>query len=188
LDDYESLRLHLWAFISTLPARSQFPRPQPASQPTDFDATAILSRLDSISSQGRSAYLQTEQLVADLLRQVGAEVFENPDRSGHDHPVDLAFLPSRESGEVVVAELKVGHLDETRLSRAEEQLQAYVGARHASIGLVLYHDFQGRHFPSHRANPPVIRLSVRELIAGLVTNSLPQLISLVVDDATKWFV
>jgi len=188
LDDFDALRLHLWAFISTLPARSQLPAtPQPASQPTEFDATSILDRLYSIDAEQGTAPGQVKRLVASLLSQVGAEVFENP-RGGLDHPVDLAFLPSRESGEVVLVEIKAGQLTEARLAAAEDQLRDYVSARHASLGLMLYHDFQGRHLPNRSPKPSIIRMSVRELVAGLQTNSLPQLINGVVRDTARWFI
>jgi hypothetical protein len=189
LDDFDALRLHLWAFVSTLPARSQLPAtPQPASQPTDFDATSILDRLYSIDAEQGTARDQVERLVASLLSQVGAEVFENARRVGLDHPIDLAFLPSRESGEVVLVEIKAGQLNEARLAAAEDQLRDYVSARHASLGLMLYHDFQGRHLPNRSPKPSIIRMSVRELVAGLQTNTLPQLINGVVRDTARWFI
>ena len=53
---------------------------------------------------------------------------------------------------------------------------------------MLYHDFQGRHLPNRSPKPSIIRMSVRELVAGLQTNSLPQLINGVVRDTARWFI
>jgi hypothetical protein len=186
LDDFDALRLHLWAFVSTLSGRARLATPQPIAQPADFDATAILNRLNSIDATNQSAAaLQVERLVASLLSQVGAELAENPDRDHPDSQVDLAILPSRDSGDIVLVEVKAGQLNETILAAAEAQLQNYVLARHAALGLVLYHDFAGKHLPSPSTMPLIIRMSVRELVAGLATNDLPQLITGVVRDAIR---
>jgi hypothetical protein len=185
LDDYDVLRLHLWAFISTLPGRAHLETTAPVSQPTAFEATKVLDQLYKIAGNDPAAPLQVERLIASLLSQVGAELVENPDRNQPDNRVDLAVLPSRESADILLVEVKAGRLTEQRLTAAEEQLQEYVLARHASLGLVLYHDFEGKHLPSRHTTPLVIRMSVRELIAGLATNTFPQLISGVVSDAIK---
>jgi hypothetical protein len=71
------------------------------------------------------------------------------------------------------------------LVAAEAQLQSYVLTRHAALGLVLYHDFAGKHLPGLSTTPLIIRMSVRALVAGLATNDLPQLIAGVVRDAIR---
>jgi hypothetical protein len=185
LDNFNVLRLHLWAFVSTLPGRAHLTAPQPVAQPTGFDATAILNQLYSINGQQPSAALQVERLVTSLFGQVGAELVENPGRDQPDSRVDLAVLPSRESADILLVEVKAGQLTESDLAAAEERLQGYVLTRHAALGLVLYHDFDDKHLPSPRATSLVIRMSVRELVAGLATNNLPQLISGVVRDAIR---
>jgi hypothetical protein len=189
LDDFEVMRLHVWAFVSTLSGRVHLASPESVAPPVGFDATSVLSQLYQIDSKQRSAASQVERLVASLLSQVGAELVENLDRDKPDGRVDLAFLPSRDTGDIVLAEVKAGQLTEKTLSIAEEQLQRYVAERHASLGLLLYHDFDGRRLPGRRTTPPVtVRMSVRELITGLATNSLPQLLSSVARDATRWFI
>jgi hypothetical protein len=183
LDDFDALRLHLWAFASTLSGRAHMAAPQTIAPPSGFDATAILDQLYNIDATHQSvAALQVERLVMSLLSQVGAELVEGPDRG---REVDLAVLPSRDSGDIVLVEIKAGNLTESALARAEERLQSYVLTRHAALGLVLYHDFTGNHFPSTSTTPLIIRMSVRELVAGLATNNLPQLISGVVRDAIR---
>lgn len=185
LDEFGALRLHMWAFVSTLPARSQLPAPRPVAQPTAFDATSILGQLYSIDGHQQSAPLQVEQLIASLLSQVGAELVENPDRGQPDSRIDLAFLSSRDAADVVLVEIKAGRLTEDVLAAAEQQLHDYVVSRHAALGLVLYHDFEDQNLPSIHTIPLVIRMSVRQLIAGLVTNSLTQLIRGVANDAMR---
>jgi hypothetical protein len=150
-----------------------------------FDATPILDQLYAISGNDGSAALQVERLPAAVLSRVGAEIVENPEFDGPGRRVDLAVLPSRTSTEILLIEVKAGRLSEQRLSDAERQLQTCVIERHASLGLVFYHDFADNHWPSPRTIPLVIRMSARELIAGLVTNSLPQLINGVARDAAR---
>lgn len=185
LDNYDVLRLHLWAFVSTLPGRAHLAAPQPAARPADFDATAVLDQLYTIDGRQPSAALQVEFLIASLFSQVGAEFVENPDRDQQGDRIDMAVLPSRGSADILLVEIKAGRLTEDRLAAAELQLQSYVLGRHAALGLMLYHDFDGKHLPSRHTIPLIIRLSVRELIAGLATNSLPQLISGVVKDSIR---
>lgn len=182
LDDFGVLRLHLWAFVSTLPGRAHLEAGEPVHQPTTFDATSVLDQLSRINPADRLAPRQVEQLVVSLLSQVGAETVENPERGER---IDFAVLPTRTSSNVLLVEVAVGRLTDERLARAELQLQAYVANRHTSLGLVLYHDFEGKHWPSRQNLPDVIRMSVRELIAGLATNTLPQLIGMVTRDAAR---
>ncbi len=185
LNDLDALRLHMWAFVSTLPARSQLPSPQPVARPTVFDATTILDQLEGVGRRQGSASMQVERLVASLLSQVGAELVENPDRRQPDSRIDLAFLPTRDAAGVVLVEIKAGRLSEDILAAAERQLGDYVIERHASLGLLLYHDLEGQNLPSKGTVPLVIRMSVRQLVAGLQINSLPQLIRGVVNDAIR---
>jgi hypothetical protein len=185
LDNYDVLRLHLWAFVSTLPGRAHLTSPQPVARSADFDATAVLNQLYTIDGRQPSATLQVERLIASLFSQVGAEFVENPELDRQGDRVDMAVLPSRESAEILLVEVKAGRLTEERLAAAESQLQSYVLGRHAGLGLLLYHDFDGQHLPSRHTIPLIIRLSVREMIAGLATNSLPQLISGVVRDSIR---
>ena len=185
LDDHDVLRLHLWAFVSTLPGREHLEITAPGGQQTAYDATSILNQLYRIEGNDRLAPLQVEQLVTSLFSQVGAEFVENPQRDQPGSQVDLAVLPSRESTDILLVEVKAGRLTEERLTAAEEQLQDNVLTRHASLGLVLYHDFEGKQLPSRHTIPLIIRMSVRELVAGLATNAFPQLISGAVSDAIR---
>ena len=185
LDDFDTLRLHLWAFVSTMPTRAALEASRARAEPVAFDATPILNQLYAIKGDDSSASLQVEQLIAAVLSRVGAEFVENPEHDGPGGRVDLAVLPSRSSTEILLVEVKAGRLSEERLSEAERQVQRYVIERHASLGLVLYHDFADNHWPSPKTIPLVIRMSARELIAGLVTNSLPQLINGVARDAAR---
>ena len=185
LDDPETLRLHIWAFVSTLPGRAHLP-PQPSvSPPAGFDATGVLEQLQGIDSTRDAASLQVERLVASLLSQAGAELVENQETEKPSREVDLAFLPSRTAGDVVIVEIKAGHLTERQLDEAEQQLQQHVIERHTSLGLLLYHDFEDRHLPNKHATPLIVRMSVRELVAGLKTNTLPQLLGGVVKDTIR---
>jgi hypothetical protein len=185
LDDFDTLRLHLWAFVSTMPSRAALEASRASAEPVPFDATPILNQLYAIKGNDGSAALQVERLLAAVLSRVGAEFVENPESDGPGGRVDLAVLPSRSSTEILLIEVKAGRLSEQRLSDAERQLQTYVIERHASLGLVVYHDFADNHWSSPRTIPLVIRMSARELIAGLVTNSLPQLINGVARDAAR---
>lgn len=185
LDDFDALRLHLWAFVSTMPSRAALEASRASDEPVAFDATPVLNQLYAINADDNSASLQVERLIAAVLSRVGAEFVESQERGAPDGRVDLAVLPSRTSTEILLIEVKAGRLSEERLSEAERQLQGYVIERHASLGLVLYHDFADNHWPSPRTIPLVIRMSARELIAGLATNSLPQLINGVARDAAR---
>jgi hypothetical protein len=185
LDDFDAMRLHLWAFVSTMPSRAALEASRASAEPVAFDATPVLNELYAINGDDSSAALQVERLIGAVLSRVGAEFVENPEHDGQDGRVDLAVLPSPSSAEILLIEVKAGRLSEQRLTEAERQLQSYVIERRASLGLVLYHDFAGNHWPSHRTIPLVIRMSARELIAGLVTNSLPQLINGVARDAAR---
>ena len=185
LDNYDALRLHLWAFVSTLAGRVHIDTPQAVDRPTDFNATSVLEQLYAIDAECGSAALQVERLISALLSQVGAELVENSQRDEGEAAVDLAVMPSRSSGEILLVEIKAGRLTEAMLDAAERQLQQSVLDRHASLGLLLYHDFTGKHWPSARTIPLIIRMSVRELVAGLATNTLPQLITGVARDAAR---
>jgi hypothetical protein len=185
LDEQDTLYLHIWAFVSTLPARAHLPSQPSVSPPADFDATSILEQLYSIGTTHNAAGSQLERLVASLLSQAGAELVENQESERSASRVDLAFLPSRTDADVVIVEIKAGHLSERPLAEAEQQLQRHVLERHASLGLLLYHDFDGKNLPNEHVTPLIARMSVRELIAGLQTNSLPQLLKGVVKDSIR---
>lgn len=186
LDDRETLRLHIWAFVSTLPVTDRLAPQLALSQPTDFDASRVLDQLQRIDSTQDVPAMKVERLVASLLSQVGAELVEKQDATEPNNQVDLAFLPSRDASDVVLVEVKAGRrLTERRLTEAEEQLQQYVIERRASLGLLLYHDFGGKHLPVKHATPLVIRMSVQELVAGLEIYSLPDLLRGVVKDTIR---
>ena len=185
LDDFDTLRLHLWASVSTLPGRLSPPAQASLSTPMDFNATSVLDRLAEIDGSQPGAGLRVEQLVTSLLSQVGAVLVASHGREVFANPINLAFLPSRDTSDVVLVELKVGHLTEPRLAEAEQQVQQLVLERRASLGLLLYHDVGGRNLPSKHVTPLVIRLSVRQLVAGLATDSLTQLLSRVVQEAIR---
>lgn len=140
---------------------------QPLPHATEFDATTILNELRNVDNRGLSGSLQVERLVASLLSQAGAELVENPERGRPDSQIDLAFLPARGAAEVILVEVKAGRLTEELLNAAETQLQRYVLERQASLGLLLYHDFDERNLPSAHTTPMVIRMSVRQL-AGVL--------------------
>ena len=58
LHNYDALRLHLWAFVSTLPGRALLKKPFAADEPISFDANSVLEHLYAIDGQANSASLQ----------------------------------------------------------------------------------------------------------------------------------
>jgi hypothetical protein len=183
LDDPRSLRLHVWAFVSTLPQRTPDLAMGPPHDPSEaFDAQSIIETLDSIDGAQPTPAMKVEQLIAVALKQAGAELVENADRRDRANQVDLAFLPSRGAGDVVLVEIRAGRLTQQGLSRAEERLQRYVIERQAGLGVLIYHDFEGKNLPARHTTPLVVRLSARQLIAGLATDTLPRLLERVVGE------
>lgn len=185
LDDQVALRLHIWAFISTLQGGAQPVQAPPTPATATVDVTYVLERLADIERGSAGAGQQVEHLVASLLHQAGAELVASDDADVNDNDIDLAFLPSREASEVVLVEVKAGLLKESGLIAAEQQLQQLVMRRQASLGLLLYHDFADQNLPTKHVTPLVIRLSVRQLAAGLASNSLTQLLGRVVQETIR---
>ena len=185
LDDQDALRLHIWAFISTLPGRTHLEQAPPPPAPPTVDVTYVLERLADIDSGSAAAGPQVERLVASMLNQAGAELVTSHDADVFGNEIDLAFLPSREASDVVLVEVKTGLLKESGLIKAEQQLQQLVMRRQASLGLLLYHDFGGQNLPTKHVTPLVIRLSVRQLAAGLASDSLTQLLGRVVQETIR---
>lgn len=182
-DDRESLRLHLWAFTATLAERRTPAPPRPAEvRPVD------VKRLKQSLHPGGQASItgfQLEQLVATLLQQAGIAFAEDPAHLANDQGFDLAVLPSRLSDDVVFVEVKAGKLTEQRLREAELQLQNLVVERRSPVGLLIYHDRDGRRFPAARPAPLVARIALEDLIERLGTQDFLQVLTEELSKATE---
>jgi hypothetical protein len=76
-------------------------------------------------------------------------------------------LASRLSDDVVLIEVKAGRLTERRLHDAELRLQEAVANRRSRLGLLVYHDADGRQFPPQQTTPLVVRIALQDLAERL---------------------
>lgn len=171
--DQSALSTHLWAFTTAFGSSKNRPSKELDREPPHVDSARILDELQrSANISGR----RFQEIVSSILRQAGAASVEN-EGSEPDRRVDIVFTPSDDSPGVILVETKYGQLDEDRLRDAEQQLQGYVIDRKAGLGLVVYHDSFGRHFPQDRTVPLIVRLSVEDLVKQLATRNLTQVLS-----------
>ncbi|MGW3242361.1 hypothetical protein [Streptomyces sp. NPDC001070] len=181
LDATDALTDHVWAFTAMLdlPVKKRVP----ASQGERLgDAAGYLAELDRLDWGSGSLGMKLERLVSRVLMATGAAVVE-PEASSLGDRVDIAFLPSPDSPDIVLIELKTGHLQETQLEQAEEQLQKYVIDRQARYGLVLYHDLSGKPLKSRHPTPLIVRMSARQFIEKLASEPLPKVLDAAVVEA-----
>lgn len=179
IDHTEALRTHLWAFSFKIRSAASHPPSKPEPEPRHVEADKVLDALKQPSALSERAF---EDLVSSILRQAGASLETESYESGA-RP-DIAFITD-DSRVVVLVELKTGRLDEGRLRAAEEQLQRFVMARHAGLGLVVYHDTKGRQFPGSNATPLITRISVEELASQLTSQPLTKVIADATDAANR---
>jgi hypothetical protein len=139
-DNGAALRLHLWAFTSTINSSLGRASRRTDPEPHHIEATKFLQELSQSPDVGGQRF---EEMVSLILRQAGAASVKSESYIA-DNQVDLAFVTSDDSSSVVLAEVKYGKLSEQRLRQAEQQLQGYVIERQADLGLVIYHDAEGR--------------------------------------------
>ncbi|WP_369221535.1 hypothetical protein AB5J52_06775 [Streptomyces sp. R39] len=175
VDAHQALTDHIWAFTTTLDLPSN-PAPElPERRLKNPDH--YLSELDRLDGRGGVTALQFERLVGQILMEAGAAVVEAESQGQADQRVDIAFMPSGGSQDIVLVELKSGRLTEKRLRDAEEQLQSFVIERRAKYGMVVYHDVEGRPLSSRRTTPLIFRMSARELIQRLAAEPLPKVLN-----------
>ncbi|WP_147340997.1 restriction endonuclease [Actinomadura logoneensis] len=178
VDDFESLRLHLWALTAAQSREDS----QSSSQEPDkryIDQNYFLQSLREISrgnDPGRRA-MQTEQLAGELLRAAGVAFAEHSEMSAGDRGYDLAVLPDRLSGDITYIQIKAGRLDERRLHDEELRLREAVLRRHCQYGVLIYHDADGRKLPSKRATPLVVRIALEDLIHRLGNKDFRRILS-----------
>ncbi|MFC8256969.1 hypothetical protein ACFUNF_04790 [Streptomyces sp. NPDC057291] len=177
----QALADHLWAFTATLdfPPPSSAP-PGPIERGLE-NADEYLAVLNQLEWGSRGFGGQFERLMGRVLMSAGAAVAETKGSLGDR--VDLAFVPSGGSTDIILVELKAGHLSEATLSGAEEQLQRFVIERQAKYGIVLYHDTYGRSLPNRHSTPLIVRMSARELIQRLAGEPLPKVLDAAVVEA-----
>jgi len=76
-------------------------------------------------------------------------------------------------GNPILAEVKIGHLTNLRLKSAEQNLRRYLRAMNLQSGLLLYLDYDRKHFKRSVSDTPlIIRLDIRDLALELETKSL----------------
>jgi hypothetical protein len=169
LDDLESLRLHLWAFTATLSGRHQPNGPEVAEGAGYVDAKRLIRLLNAFREEGNpGAYsLQIEQFVLQLFKEAEVELAEDRERGRRDEGFDMAALASRLSDDVVLIEVKAGRLTERRVHDAELRLQEAITNRRSRLGLLVYHDADGRRFPLRQATPLVVRIALQDLVERL---------------------
>ncbi|WP_329437931.1 hypothetical protein [Streptomyces canus] len=174
----EALVDHVWAFTTSVelsPSSAVAVSPERKLE----NPGHYLTELDSLERASGSSGTRFERLIGSMLLDAGAAVVENESLSQAGDRVDIAFMPSRRSADIILMELKTGHISEKWLTAAEEQLQRYVIERQAKYGMVLYHDVNGRMLPTRQSTPLIVRMSARELIEKLAADPLPK----VLDDA-----
>lgn len=172
-DHQSALSTHLWAFTTALGTLKDRSSKESNEETPHVDSARILNELAGV---GNISGWQFEQMIRSILMQAGAASVAS---KGHDFDdgVDIAFAPSDDSSGVILVEAKYGNLDERRLRDAEQQLQRHVLDRRAVLGLVIYHESNGRQFPQRSTLPRIVRLSVEELVGQLATHSLTQVLS-----------
>jgi hypothetical protein len=168
VDDLESLRLHLWAVTNAVSVDSQHVT-APVSTRKQINANYFLRSLESIFRDGNPGVRaqRTEQLTAQLLREAGLGFAESPERGGPDEGFDIAVLPDQLSDEMTFIQVKSGHLDERRLHDAELRLQETVINRRCQLGVLIYHDAEGRRLPAATTTPLIVRIALEDLILRL---------------------
>ncbi|MFF7525966.1 hypothetical protein [Streptomyces pseudovenezuelae] len=175
----EALVGHVWAFTTSVELSSPTVVTEPQERHLE-NAGHYLTELDRLESESSAFAGRFERLVGQMLLSAGAAVVENESSRGLlEGRVDIAFMPSARSSDIVLVELKAGLLSEKLLAAAERKLQRFVIHRQAKYGMVLYHDVNGRTLPSRESTPLIVRMSARELIEKLAADPLPK----VLDDA-----
>jgi hypothetical protein len=181
LEDEDSLLLHVWAFTASVLEG----RDPAAPQPLPIRRNDLRQwRFALPDTYGPEAGLATYNVVSHVFRAAGVELAENPFR-GPDMGFDLALLSSRQSDDVVLVEVKAGPLSEERLRDAERQLRNAVMHRHASLGLLVYHDVSGKKFPQSATQPMVVRIALADLIDRLAVQDFSDILTSEVAEAME---
>ncbi|MFD4955253.1 hypothetical protein [Streptomyces sp. NPDC058451] len=182
VDSRQALADHIWAFTTTLDLSPANLFHEPTGRRLR-NADEYLTALERIEWGGSNPGVQFERLMVRMLMEAGAAVVNSEPYGFMGEPVDIAFMPSGGSSDIVLVELKAGHLTEKRLSEAEKQLQALVIERHAKYGMVLYHDVEGRPLRSRHSTPLILRVPARELIHRLADDPLSKVLDTAVIEA-----
>ncbi|SET77178.1 hypothetical protein SAMN05421811_10458 [Nonomuraea wenchangensis] len=175
LNDSETLKIHLWAFLATLPEMHRGDFSWRDSDLRLINANRLLKILRQHTQPGFAMYRLAEELVEEILRQSGASFVKKP-RPGPSGGFDFAIIPSRDSQDIILIEVQTGNVSTGRLREAEEKLKHAVRERQAKLGIVVYWDREGRLFPAREEVSQVARVSLEELIQSLGTRELTEVI------------
>lgn len=170
-DAEELLKTHLWAFLAKVASNQRQSPPVPHNS---LKTGAYRARLEQLKHTGRAAHF--EELIEKVLTDAGAAVEVNP-KTSVDTAIDFALIPSSGSPNVVLVECKWGNISERVIGDVEARLQQYVISRGAQLGVVIYQDVKGRRISSRHPTPLVVHLSADELLDGLESGDLPQVLS-----------
>lgn len=183
LDSHEALADHIWAFTAALDHHHSGAHSQSMPRPLE-NIDEYLGGLERLNTGSGSLGIRFERLISRVLMKAGAAVSEGGATTNADvgvrtdDGVDIAFMPPGGSTDIILVELKVGHLSDKILADSEKQLQKYVIERRAKFGVLLYHDVTGRDF-RRDSMPLILRIAAREFIKKLAQGTLPE----VLDDA-----
>jgi hypothetical protein len=121
--------------------------------------------------------LRFERLVAQVFRRVGAEVVE-AGRSEKNVTADLIVTwlddVATEIGGPIIIECKYTVQSRGRLVSAIDQIEKYIGASSAALGLVVYGYSQEISSPSVSDTPRVLVFQIDELIRALEDGTLSE--------------
>lgn len=181
-DDPATLNLHMWAFVSGLPARMgrrSVPTadvPQITSSMVENPA-AVIKRLKVLLREAGqpAASFQVERIVMEALQRAGADVAASHVRSAGDAGYDLAVIPFHGAKDVFLVEVIAGRLERRRLRDHAFRLQQAVIRRDGALGMLIYQDAEGRRFEPDVV-PAVITMSAEDLLNRLQSQSLKQLV------------
>ncbi len=140
-------------------------------------------RFKDYLSQPNLNLINNEQELEEFLMNL----FENLDgvrtvkrESYNDIGIDISlWVDKLESnlGNPVLVEIKVGNLSRYQLKQSAIQLRKYLENTNASTGLLIYLDYENRHFePSELQMPLVIWLEINDLVNSLNELSLADII------------
>jgi hypothetical protein len=126
-----------------------------------------------------------DQQPVPIFKEAAVGLAENRERGRRDEGFDMAVLASRLSDDVVLVEVKAGSLSEQRVHDAELRLQEAVTNRRSRLGLLVYHDADGRRFPPRQTAPLVVRIALQDLVERLGQQSFIELLTEEMAKATE---
>jgi hypothetical protein len=181
VDDPAVLHIHLWGFFAATPTTDSVVGRNNWRLKKSFDVSSAMEALTVLPTVQPALGAQFEALLRNIFAQAGARVTTSPrdddPQAKKSLQADMAIVPSDDSPEVILIELKAGHLSEKRVNAAEWRLARYLDMQSSRVGLVVYHDLLGRKFQSKSLISGVARISADDLIQALGSGELHKVIA-----------